>query len=92
MLLCNQCSNKILTDGKDLDSLTQVPTAPVPKRGTGVGKEVIEQKKKFKCPKCGYILHIVKLGTPQEIKEELRHPDKDDALAKLEKEFEKKIK
>lgn len=69
MLLCNHCNNKVFTDGKDLDGLVEVPCAAIPKRGDGKNKETITQKKKLKCPKCGYLFHIVKL-TPEEPKVE----------------------
>jgi len=64
MLICNNCNHKIFTDGKDLQGLTQVMTAPLPKRANGKDKSTAEQPKKFKCPKCGYLLHIVKLTQP----------------------------
>jgi DNA-directed RNA polymerase subunit RPC12/RpoP len=69
MLLCNICGNKLFTDGKDLSGLSEVATAPTPKRGDGKSKETINQKKKLKCPQCGYLLHIVKL-TPEKPKED----------------------
>ena len=70
MLICNNCSNKVFTDGKDLGGLVEVPTAPIPKKGDGKNKEVVKQKKKLKCPKCGFLLHIVKL-VPEVSQEEL---------------------
>jgi len=42
--------------------LIEVPSAAIPKRGNGKSKEMVNQKKKLKCPKCGYILHIIKLA------------------------------
>lgn len=71
MLLCNNCSNKVFTDGKDLSGLIEVAQAPLPKRADGKNKETINQKKKLKCPKCGYLLHIVKLTVDVPKTEEL---------------------
>jgi DNA-directed RNA polymerase subunit RPC12/RpoP len=78
MLLCNHCANKVFTDGKDLGGLIEVTGAPLPKRGDGKNKETINQKKRFKCPKCGFLMHIVKL-TPDVPKEEPDDP-KDPAV------------
>ncbi len=61
MLLCQHCNNKVYTDGKDISGFTEVASAAIPKRGDGKSKEVINQKKKLKCPQCGYVFHIVKL-------------------------------
>ena len=75
MLLCNHCGNKVFTDGKELGGLVEVPTAPIPKRGDGKNKETVNQKKKLKCPKCGYLLHIVKLTPePKEDKNDNKEP------------------
>jgi hypothetical protein len=71
MLLCNHCNNKVFTDGKDLSNLVEVPTANIPKRGDGKSKETVEQKKKLKCPKCGYLFHIVKLAVDKPKTEEI---------------------
>jgi ssDNA-binding Zn-finger/Zn-ribbon topoisomerase 1 len=57
MLICRNCPNKIFTDGKtNLDQLREVPTAAIP-----LTKGSKPQTKKYKCPECGYIFHIVRL-------------------------------
>jgi DNA-directed RNA polymerase subunit RPC12/RpoP len=66
MLFCQHCSNKVFTDGKDLDYLYQVPLSAIPKRADGKDKSLFEQRKKIKCPECGYIFTIVKLK-PDEV-------------------------
>jgi len=66
LLRCENCSHKIYTDGKDLQGLIEIPTAAIPKRGSGTDKETVSQKKKIKCPKCGYILRIIKLEAAKE--------------------------
>jgi hypothetical protein len=66
MLFCQHCSNKVFTDGKDLNFLVEVPLSAIPKRGNGKDGEVFQQRKKFKCSECGYVFTIVKLK-PDEI-------------------------
>jgi hypothetical protein len=62
MLICPSCQNKTFTNGDDLEKNFHISTnAPVPKRGDGKNKETIEQKKKIKCDKCGFLFKIVKL-------------------------------
>ncbi len=70
MLYCQRCSNKVFTDGKDLSFLVEVPVASIPKRGDGRNKELFEQRKKFKCPECGYVFTIVKLKQEAAVEEE----------------------
>jgi hypothetical protein len=74
MLLCSSCPNKVFTNGNDLDDFAEVPSAPIPLKGTGRHKGVVEQRKKLKCPLCGHILRIVKL-TPDEPKPKTEGPD-----------------
>lgn len=64
MLLCN-CGNKVFTDGKDI-KLAAIPTAGIPKRADGKDASATNQKKKFKCDRCGYILNIIKLAKEED--------------------------
>lgn len=65
MLICNHCQNKVFTDGKEnLDQLREIPTAAIP-----LTKGSKPQIKKYKCPRCGYVFHIVKL-TEEEVKKD----------------------
>jgi hypothetical protein len=68
LLLCNHCGNKVFTNGspEELKDLVQVAVSPLPKRANGKDKATMEQLKKFKCQKCGYIFHIVKLTAGSE--------------------------
>lgn len=68
-LYCQHCSNKIFTDGKDLSFLTEIPTASIPKRWNGTDKALFDQRKKLKCPECGYVFTIVKLSQEEPKKE-----------------------
>lgn len=76
MLICT-CGNKVFTDGKELPGLIESLIAPTPQRGNGRDSVTIKPKKRFKCPKCGYIFHIVKLIPPEQ-KEENNKPVDDD--------------
>lgn len=49
LLFCSNCSYKKLTDGSDLANLTEVKTC----RDCGGSR-------KFKCPKCGYVIRVSK--------------------------------
>ena len=61
MLFCLHCTNKVFTDGKDLNFLAEVQLSDIPKRWDGKDKSVFKQRRKFKCDKCGYIFKIVEL-------------------------------
>lgn len=63
-LYCDHCGYKRFSDGSDVQDLVQVKSADVP-RGSPyldpVTKKTVvppamKQAKKFKCPKCGYII------------------------------------
>lgn len=75
MLLCNNCPNKVFTNGTDIDKFSIIPTAKLPKRGDGKSTEAIEQKKKIRCPECGYLFKIVKLGPEQVVEDKKDHPE-----------------
>lgn len=69
MLYCHHCSNKVFTNGDDIDKFTIVPAAPLQKRADGKSNDTVDQKRKIKCPECGYVFKIVKLGPEQKIEE-----------------------
>lgn len=75
-LICNHCSYKVLTDGSEnLKELIEIPTAPIQKKG----KDFLNQTKKFKCPKCGYIFHISKLKSDENKKDDSNLEKKDNS-------------
>lgn len=78
MLFCEHCQNKMFTNGNDLQNLVEIPTASIPKRGDGKNKETFQQRKKLKCPKCGYVFKIVKLDNTPDT------PEKPEAIEREE--------
>ena len=70
-IYCNNCSYKRYTDGSDVKDLFEVKTTPVqtvvphidPLTKKMVPPKFRKQKKKFKCPNCGYTI------TPRKIDE-----------------------
>jgi DNA-directed RNA polymerase subunit RPC12/RpoP len=63
-ILCEHCGYKRFTDGTDVKDLVEVKTSAIP-RGVPyidpVTKKLttpppMKQVKKFKCPKCGYVV------------------------------------
>ncbi len=71
MLYCHNCNNKVFTNGDDLHSLVEIATASIQRKGDGISKELVEQKKKLKCPQCGFVFKIVKLEQPKVEEEKL---------------------
>lgn len=62
MLICDSCGQKHFTDGSDVSDLTELKTAPPPKRANGVDKTTAELPKKFKCYNCGMLFRIIQTG------------------------------
>lgn len=63
-LYCDHCGYKRFSDGSDAQDLIQVQTSDIPRgspyldpvtRKTIIPKPM-KQLKKFKCPKCGYLI------------------------------------
>lgn len=60
---CEYCKWKKITDGTDLGGIVEMKTSPVP---TGIPRRgedgkmftppPLKQKRKFKCPACGYVV------------------------------------
>ena len=74
ILYCNNCSFKKLTDGSDFVNYVEVTTCVSCAGG-----------RKFKCPKCGYLMKASKAGVSTKTKQQL-------ALEKLRKQQEEKLK
>ena len=63
-LFCDTCSYKRITDGTDVADLVELSTSPVPGGVPYIDpytSKVINpppspQKKKFKCPNCGFVI------------------------------------
>lgn len=92
MLICNNCGTKHFTDGNTSD-LTEVKSAPPPKRADGVTKDTQTMPKKFKCYNCGFLFRTVKLAEEQTKKEETRKEDiSEDYLNKWENEILRSIR
>lgn len=76
LLFCQYCSYKKITDGTDVKDLIEVKTSPlmtsIPKADPITGKTIAaqfkNQKKRFKCPKCGRLIF------PKKIKDETDKP------------------
>jgi DNA-directed RNA polymerase subunit RPC12/RpoP len=64
LLHCQYCGYKRLTDGSDVKDLIEVKTSPImtsipvldPATGKTIAAKFKDQKKRFKCPKCGRIV------------------------------------
>lgn len=71
---CDQCCWKRITENPEQQDLVIVLTSPVPKgipHLDPVDKKIITQKpkilsKRYKCPRCGYIIKAKKIDDPQE--------------------------
>ena len=84
---CGNCGYKRFTKGDDIQDLTEIKTAPIPRGSpqldptakqniqvafgqpaeitTGItNPKPIQQCKKFKCPKCGYVITAKQLNEP----------------------------
>jgi hypothetical protein len=68
-LYCNNCNWKKIVDGK-ID-LVEVKTAPIPggyptlEDGKIIEPKQKKQLKKYKCPKCGFLVKVKKIDNPQ---------------------------
>lgn len=73
-LFCDHCGYKRFSDGTDIQDLHEIKTSSIP-RGIpyldlltkkSVTPPSLKQVKKFKCPKCGYVIkpHVIKFIEP----------------------------
>lgn len=80
---CDHCGYKRITNGDDLQDLTQVKKAPIP-RGTPIidpeTKKVkvpksITRIKTFKCPNCGFCIKAIKIKPLENDNESINRTD-----------------
>jgi predicted RNA-binding Zn-ribbon protein involved in translation (DUF1610 family) len=77
-LYCDNCHYKKITDGVNIDDLIQVKKSKLqkdmPKLDPSTNKTIKplfkEQKKTFKCPKCGFSIRARKIKTEEAVSEQ----------------------
>lgn len=86
-MYCNNCSNKVFTDGINID-LVEVRYAKPPLRADGKSKELKNMGRKFKCDKCGMVMTSSQLSYDPPKAEDVKNdvpPDMDEIIARKTK-------
>lgn len=69
LLICNTCQYKFYTDASEPVPLTEIKFAQPPLHADGKRHDNTNLPRRFKCPRCGYVVKIVRLVSQDQSEE-----------------------